>query len=89
MTACMLGFRYGYRDMVDIHHRLVTEVLVIRRLRAIFGMSMGGMHAWLWAESYPDEVEAIMPVVALPTRIAGGEQDPMPLARQHAGDRGR
>lgn len=62
---------YGYRDMVDIQHRLVSEVLGIRRLRAIFGMSMGGMHAWLWAENHPGEVEAIMPVVALPTRIAG------------------
>lgn len=63
--------RYGYRDMVDLQHRVVTEALGIRRLRAIVGLSMGGMHAWLWAESYPDEVEAIMPIVALPTRIAG------------------
>ncbi len=62
---------YGYRDMVDIQHRVVSEQLGIRRLRAIVGMSMGGMHAWLWAESHPNDVEAIMPVVALPTRISG------------------
>jgi homoserine O-acetyltransferase/O-succinyltransferase len=63
--------KYGYRDMVDLQHRVVTEALGISHLHAIVGMSMGGMHAWLWAEEYPDAVSGIMPVVALPTRIAG------------------
>jgi homoserine O-acetyltransferase len=63
--------KYGYRDMVDLQHRLVTEKLGIQKLRAIVGLSMGGMHAWLWAEDYPDAVEAIMPIVALPARISG------------------
>lgn len=63
--------RYGYRDMVDLQHHIVTEALGISHLHAILGMSMGGMHAWLWAEEYPDAVSGIMPVVALPTRIAG------------------
>lgn len=63
--------RYGYRDMVDLQHRVITESLGIRRLRAIVGLSMGGMHAWLWAEEHRDAVDAIMPIVALPSRIAG------------------
>jgi homoserine O-acetyltransferase/O-succinyltransferase len=63
--------KYGYRDMVDLQHRVVTEALGIAHLHAIVGMSMGGMHAWLWAENYPDEVDGILPVVSLPTRIAG------------------
>ncbi len=63
--------KYGYRDMVDIQHKVVSEALGITHLQAIIGLSMGGMHAWLWAEEYPDEVEAILPVVSLPTRIAG------------------
>ena len=63
--------RYGYRDMVDLQHHVVHEVLGIKRLHAIVGLSMGGMHAWLWAENYPDEVSGIMPIVSLPTRIAG------------------
>jgi homoserine O-acetyltransferase len=63
--------RYGYRDMVDLQRRLVSETLGIERLRAIVGLSMGGMHAWLWAEIYPDAVEAILPVVAMPMRISG------------------
>src|SRR6185369_4385238 len=45
--------RYGYGDMVDLQHRLVTEVLGIARLRAIAGISMGCMKAWQWAEAYP------------------------------------
>ncbi|MBB3900685.1 alpha/beta fold hydrolase [Methylobacterium brachythecii] len=63
--------RYGYGDIVDVQHRLVTETLGIRRLHAILGMSMGGMNAWQWAEAYPDQVGAIMPVVALPVPISG------------------
>jgi homoserine O-acetyltransferase len=62
---------YGYNDLVDLQHKLITETLGIKRLRAILGMSMGGMNAWQWAEAYPDDVKAIMPVVALPVPISG------------------
>jgi homoserine O-acetyltransferase/O-succinyltransferase len=62
---------YGYNDMVDLQHKLVTETLGIRRLHAILGMSMGGMNAWQWAEAYPDAMDGIMPVVALPTKVSG------------------
>src|SRR6202166_5078582 len=62
---------YGYNDMVDLQHKLVTETLGIKRLHAILGMSMGGMNAWQWAVAYPDNVKAIMPVVALPVPISG------------------
>ena len=63
--------RYTYTDLVDLQHRLVTEALQINRLQAIVGLSMGGMNAWQWVEKYPDSVCAIMPIVALPTRVAG------------------
>jgi homoserine O-acetyltransferase/O-succinyltransferase len=62
---------YRYTDMVDLQYRLATETLGISRLHAIVGISMGGMNAWLWCELYPDAVEGIMPVVSLPTKIAG------------------
>jgi homoserine O-acetyltransferase len=62
---------YGYNDLVDLQHKLITETLGIKRLHAILGMSMGGMNAWQWAEAYPDNVKAIMPVVALPVPISG------------------
>lgn len=63
--------RYGYRDMVEAEHRLMTETLGVKRLRLVMGTSMGGMHTWLWGENYPGEVEALMPLASLPTQISG------------------
>jgi homoserine O-acetyltransferase/O-succinyltransferase len=63
--------KYGYRDIVDLQHKLVTETLGIKRLHAILGISMGGMNAWQWAEAYPDAVDGIMPVVSFPIKVSG------------------
>jgi len=62
---------YTYGDMVDLQHRLVTETLGIKRLHAILGMSMGGMNAWQWAETYPEAIDGVMPVVSLPIKVSG------------------
>ena len=62
---------YGYADMVDLQHKLVTERLGIKHLRAIVGMSMGGMNAWQWAETWPDAMDGVMPVVSLPIKVSG------------------
>jgi len=63
--------RYGYGDMVDLQHKLVTEVLGITRLRAIVGISMGCMNDWQWAEAYPDAMDGIMPIACFPSPITG------------------
>jgi len=63
--------RYGYLDMVEAEHRLVTEGLGVNHLRLVMGTSMGGMHTWLWGERYPDFMDALMPLASLPTQIAG------------------
>jgi homoserine O-acetyltransferase/O-succinyltransferase len=34
-------------------------------------MSMGGMNAWQWAETYPDMMDGVMPVVSLPITVSG------------------
>jgi homoserine O-acetyltransferase len=62
---------YGYEDMVTLQYRTVTEALGLSHLRAIVGVSMGGMNAWRWAERYPGFMDAIVPIVALPSPIAG------------------
>jgi homoserine O-acetyltransferase/O-succinyltransferase len=55
---------YGYGDLLDLQHKVITETSGIKKLHAILGVLMGGMNAWQWAEDYPDQVEAIMPVVS-------------------------
>jgi homoserine acetyltransferase len=45
---------YRYHDMVESGYRLITDCLDVGHLRLIIGSSMGGMHAWMWAERYPD-----------------------------------
>jgi homoserine O-acetyltransferase len=63
--------RYGYNDMVEAQYRLVTEGLRVDHLRLVLGLSMGGMHTWLWGEKYPDTMDALMPLVSQPAQIAG------------------
>lgn len=63
--------KYDYADMVDAEHRLVTQGLGIGQLRLIMGTSMGCMHAFMWAETWPQAERAVMPLACLPTSIAG------------------
>jgi homoserine O-acetyltransferase len=63
--------KYGYNDMVDAQYRLLTEGLGINHLRLVIGMSMGGMHTWVWGSRYPDFMDALMPLASLPAQISG------------------
>ena len=63
--------RYGYRDMVEAQFRLLTDGLGLNHARLVMGTSMGGMHTWLWGESHPDFMDALMPLASLPTQISG------------------
>jgi homoserine O-acetyltransferase len=49
----------------------VTEGLQVDHLRLVLGTSMGCMHTWMWGESHPDFVDALMPLACLPVQIAG------------------
>lgn len=62
---------YDYYDMVEAQYRLVTEELGVDHLRLVTGISMGGMHTWLWGVKYPAFMDALMPLVSLPVEIAG------------------
>jgi homoserine O-acetyltransferase len=57
--------------MVALQYRLVTEVLRVDHLRLVMGTSMGCMHAWMWAERWPDFMDGVVPLACLPTQIAG------------------
>ncbi len=63
--------RYTYDDMVDAQHTLLTEHLGVNHLRLVMGTSMGGMHAWVWGERYPDFMDGLVPLASVPTEIAG------------------
>jgi homoserine O-acetyltransferase/O-succinyltransferase len=62
---------YTYDDMVAAHYRLLTEKLGVNHLRLVMGTSMGGMQTWVWGETYPDFMDALMPLASLPVEIAG------------------
>jgi homoserine O-acetyltransferase len=62
---------YDYDDMVAAQHELVQKGLGIDHLRLVMGTSMGCMHAWVWAETFPDYMDALMPLACLPDQIAG------------------
>ena len=63
--------KYTYDDMVLAEYRLLTEGLGVNHLRLVIGTSMGGMHTWLWGETYPDFMDALMPLASAPVEIAG------------------
>jgi homoserine O-acetyltransferase len=62
---------YDYDDMVGAQHALLTQGLGIRHLELVMGTSMGCMHSWVWAETYPTFMDAVMPLACLPAPIAG------------------
>jgi homoserine O-acetyltransferase len=63
--------KYGYADMVEAEHALVTRGLGVAHLRLVMGTSMGCMHAFLWGEIWPRAMDALMPLACLPVAIAG------------------
>jgi homoserine O-acetyltransferase len=62
---------YGYADMVAAQHELVLRGLKVDHLRLVMGTSMGCMHSFVWAETYPAFIDAAMPLACLPVQIAG------------------
>ena len=62
---------YDYDDMVRAQHLLLTEGLGVNHLRLVMGTSMGCMHSFVWGETYPDFMDALMPLACLPVEIAG------------------
>jgi homoserine O-acetyltransferase len=52
--------------MVELEHRLVNDVLHLSRLRAVMGMSMGGMQVFEWLAAYPDFADLTISLAGSP-----------------------
>jgi homoserine O-acetyltransferase len=63
--------KYDFDDMVNSEYRLATEGLGVNHLRLIIGTSMGCMVSWVWGETYPNFMDALMPMACLPVEIVG------------------
>jgi homoserine O-acetyltransferase/O-succinyltransferase len=63
--------QYDYDDMVAAQHELVEKGLGVNHLRLVLGTSMGCMHSWVWAETYPDFMDALMPLACQTVAVAG------------------
>ena len=63
--------KYTYDDMVKAQYLLLTEGLHVNHLRLVMGTSMGAMHSWVWGYTYPDFMDALLPLASNPVEIAG------------------
>jgi homoserine O-acetyltransferase/O-succinyltransferase len=63
--------QYDYDDMVAAQHELVEKGLGVDHLRLILGTSMGCMHSFVWGETYPDYMDALMPLACQAVAVAG------------------
>src|SRR3989442_1768212 len=62
---------YRYDDMVRAQYLLLRDGLNVDHLRLVMGTSQGGMHTWLWGVTYPDFMDALMPLASAPVEIVG------------------
>ncbi|HYL46143.1 MAG TPA: alpha/beta fold hydrolase [Candidatus Limnocylindrales bacterium] len=58
--------QFMIRDMVEAERRLAMEVLHLSHLRAVMGVSMGGMQTFEWAVAYPDFTDLAIAMAGSP-----------------------
>src|SRR5580704_12379280 len=61
---------YNYADMISAVRMMLRQGLQVDHLRLLVGTSMGCMQGFMWAESNPDDTDALMLLSCLPTQVA-------------------
>jgi homoserine O-acetyltransferase len=57
---------YTLRDSVNAQYRVMTEVLHLKHLHALVGLSMGGEQAFVWSVLYPKFFDLAVPILGTP-----------------------
>jgi len=54
---------YTLRDGVNAQYRVVTEVLHLKHLHAVVGLSMGGEQTFVWSVMHPEFFDLAVPIL--------------------------
>ncbi|HEV2523036.1 MAG TPA: alpha/beta fold hydrolase [Candidatus Acidoferrales bacterium] len=61
---------YDYSDMVRASQVLLSQGLQVNHLHLLIGASMGCMEGFMWGESNPDDMDAMLLLSCLPVEVA-------------------
>lgn len=70
------GYRFpqfSIADAVEAQHTLLTKYLDIHHVKAVMGLSMGGLQTLQWAVQYPDYMDKVVDVVGTPRPTSGDQ----------------